>query len=99
MTPVIVITGIVMYFQLLSPFFIRWAILGHFISALTVVVGLPIHIFMAGFYAPERPAFVSMFTGNLNEYFAYKHNYKWWREVKKAELANRRNPPYRQNGH
>ncbi|MCI0468594.1 MAG: cytochrome b/b6 domain-containing protein [Nitrospirae bacterium] len=86
MLPVIMITGVVMYFQLLPPFFLRWAILGHFISVGTVAIGLPVHIFMAGFYAPERSAFTSMFTGKLNEYFAYKHNYKWWREAKKKSL-------------
>jgi formate dehydrogenase subunit gamma len=93
MVPVIMLTGIVMYFQLLPAVLIRWAILGHFISVGTVVIGLPVHIFMAAFYAPEHEAFTSMLTGKLNEYFAYKHNYKFWRSVKKAALADKTEEP------
>lgn len=77
-TPVIVITGLIMSFQLFSPEIIRWSILFHYLSVAIVFIGLPVHMFMAGFYAPEREDFVSMFTGHISEWFAFNHNYKWW---------------------
>jgi len=82
MTPIIMITGLIMAFQLLPPPIIRLSILLHFIAVGSICINLPIHIFMAAFYAPEREAFKSMITGHLSEYFLYKHNYKFWKKLK-----------------
>jgi len=76
--PIIAITGLIMSFQLFSPAVIRWSIIFHFLSVAIILFGLPVHIFMAGFYAPEREDLVSMFTGHVSEWFAFKHNFKWW---------------------
>lgn len=81
MTPTIMVSGLIMSFQLLDPWLIQWSILAHFIAVGLICLGLPVHIFMAGVYAPEREALKSMITGYINEYFAYKHNWKFWRTV------------------
>ncbi|MCX5716849.1 MAG: cytochrome b/b6 domain-containing protein [Nitrospirae bacterium] len=93
MTPVIMITGLIMAFQLLPPFFIRASILIHLLAVGAVACALPIHIFMGGCKAHEHESLKSMITGYMSEYFAYKHNYKFWRDVKKAALANKRENP------
>ncbi len=77
-TPVIAITGLIMSFQLFSPEIIRWSIILHFLSVAIILIGLPVHTFMAGLYAPEREDFVSMFSGYISEWFAFRHNIKWW---------------------
>jgi formate dehydrogenase subunit gamma len=77
-TPLIIVTGVIMAFQLLPPMFIRASIVLHYLAVFGVIMGLPIHIFMAGFYAPERENFHAMFTGHMSEWFLFKHNYKWW---------------------
>jgi hypothetical protein len=42
---------------------------------------------MAAVFPEEKPAFFSMFTGKVNELFAYRHHFKWWREYKMEEAA------------
>ena len=82
MVPLIMITGWVMALHLLGPFVIQWAMLLHFLAAGMVVSGLMIHVYMGAVFPEERPAFYSMITGTVDELYAYKHHFKWWREVK-----------------
>lgn len=81
MIPVIMITGIMMVFHL-GTALVQWAILLHFLAVGTVVSGLLIHVYMGAVFPEERPAFYSMITGMVDELYAYRHHFKWWREVK-----------------
>ena len=83
--PVIAVTGVIMGFHLFTPAVISWAMLLHFVSVGMVVSGLMIHVYMGAVFPEERPAFFSMITGVVNELYAYKHHYKWWKEVKAAQ--------------
>ena len=40
---------------------------------------------MGAVFPEEKPAFFSMITGTVNEFFAYSHHYKWWTEMKAKE--------------
>jgi cytochrome b subunit of formate dehydrogenase len=51
------------------------------------VAGLIIHVYMGAVFPEEKPAFFSMFTGSVNELFAYNHHFKWWREMKTEQLS------------
>ena len=84
---VIAVTGIIMalsnvYFT--NTAVVRWAILIHFVTAGLVFAGLLIHIYMASIAAGERPAFISMFTGNVPEEYAKHHHRLWYEEVKES---------------
>ena len=81
MIPIIMITGVVMAFHL-GTVLVQWAILLHFLAVATVVSGLMIHVYMGAVFPEERPAFYSMITGMVDELYAYRHHFKWWREVK-----------------
>lgn len=85
MTPVVMITGIIMAFQLFSPLIVGWAVALHFLAVGLIVSGLVIHVYMGAIFPEERPAFFSMITGTVNELYAYNHHFKWWREVKVAQ--------------
>jgi formate dehydrogenase subunit gamma len=102
MIPVVMLTGLVMAFQLFSPVVVGWAVVLHFAAVGVVVSGLMIHVYMGAVFPEEKPAFFSMITGNVHELFAYSHHFKWWREVRLAEqawdrehdaLASEREPP------
>jgi formate dehydrogenase subunit gamma len=82
MVPVIMVTGWVMAFHLIGTTAVQWAMLLHFVSAGLVVSGLMIHVYMGAVFPEERPAFYSMITGTVDELYAYRHHFKWWREVK-----------------
>ena len=84
--PVIMLTGLVMAFQLFGPAAVGWAVVLHFAAVGLVVAGLLIHVYMGAVFPEEKPAFFSMITGEVNEHYAYRHHFKWWREVKQAEL-------------
>ncbi len=84
MVPVIIITGFIMAFHLLTPALIRWAIIIHFIAVGLVVMGLSVHIYMALLYPPEQEGLFGMIHGYISEYFAYHHHYKFWRKKKKG---------------
>lgn len=86
MIPVVMITGLIMAFHLFGAAAVQWAVVLHFVAVGMVVSGLIIHVYMGAVFPEERPAFFSMITGNVNELFAYRHHYKWWREVKMQEL-------------
>lgn len=85
MVPVIMITGVIMAFHLFGTVVVSWAMLLHFVAVGMVVSGLMVHAYMGGVFPEERPAFFSMITGRVNELYAYKHHYKWWRETKIEE--------------
>ena len=87
MLPVVMGTGVVMTFRLFSPRVVGWAVVLHFAAVGAVVAGLVIHVYMGAVFPEEKPAFFSMFTGEVNELFAYNHHFKWWREMKLAEQA------------
>jgi formate dehydrogenase subunit gamma len=87
MLPVVMVTGVIMAFRLFSPRIVGWAVVFHFVAVGTVVAGLVIHVYMGAVFPEEKPAFFSMFTGSVNELFAYNHHFKWWREMKTKQLA------------
>ncbi len=87
MIPVIMITGAVMAFHLVSTAAVQWALVLHFMAVGLVVAGLMVHVYMGAVFPEEKPAFFSMITGMVNELYAYRHHYKWWREVKMQEQA------------
>ncbi len=80
--PVIAFTGIIMSFHLFGTAVVAWAMLLHFIAVGMVVSGLMVHAYMGAVFPEERPAFFSMITGMVNELFAYKHHFKWWKQAK-----------------
>ncbi|MFZ2493826.1 MAG: cytochrome b/b6 domain-containing protein, partial [Thermoanaerobaculia bacterium] len=86
LTPVVMISGVIMAFQLISPAVVGWAIVFHFISVGFIVAGLIVHVYMGAIFPEERPAFFSMITGTVHELYAYNHHFKWWREVKLAQV-------------
>ncbi|MBZ0089763.1 MAG: cytochrome b/b6 domain-containing protein [Thermoanaerobaculia bacterium] len=87
MTPVVMLSGLVMAFGLISSAVVGWAVVLHFVAVGMIVAGLVVHVYMGAVFPEEKPAFFSMITGTVNELFAYNHHFKWWREVKLAELA------------
>ena len=82
MVPLIMVTGAIMTFHLFSAFLVQWAMVLHFVAVGMVVSGLMIHVYMGAVFPEERPAFYSMITGMVSELYAFRHHYKWWREVK-----------------
>lgn len=84
-TITLIITGPIMAFHLGSIIIIQWAMLLHFVAAMSVFAGIFIHVYMAALFPEERPAFFSMITGKVNELYAYFHHYKWWKELKTEE--------------
>ncbi len=90
LVPVIMITGLIMTFHIGSPELVRAAIVAHFAAVGLIVSGLMVHVYMAAVFPEEKPAFFSMFTGKVNELFAYRHHFKWWREYKLEELRWKR---------
>ncbi len=85
--PVIMATGLVMSYHLLGTTAVGWAVVLHFVAVGMVVSGLMIHVYMGAVFPEEKPAFFSMITGMVNELYAYRHHFKWWREVKMEEAA------------
>ncbi len=80
MTPVIMVTGLIMSFHLGPIWLIQWAIPIHFVAAGFVVSGLIIHVYMGAVLPEEKPAFFSMITGSTSELFLYKHHFKFWKK-------------------
>ena len=83
--PVIAITGVIMAFHVFRPSLVAWAMLLHLLAVGMVVSGLMVHAYMGAVFPEEKPAFFSMITGMVNELYAYRHHYKWWKEVKEEE--------------
>lgn len=85
MIPVIMATGLVMSFHLISTTMVGFAVVLHFVGVGMVVSGLMIHVYMGAVFPEEKPAFFSMITGTVNELYTYRHHFKWWREMKMRE--------------
>jgi formate dehydrogenase subunit gamma len=85
MVPLIMVTGMIMTFHLFGTAMVQWSMVLHFLAAGMVVSGLMIHVYMGAVFPEERPAFYSMITGMVNELYAFRHHYKWWREVRMQE--------------
>ncbi len=85
--PGIMITGLIMTFHLGGAFLVAWAMVLHFLAVGMVVSGLMIHVYMGAVFPEERPAFYSMITGMVNELYAYRHHFKWWRELKMEQRS------------
>jgi formate dehydrogenase subunit gamma len=84
-TAVIIVTGLIMAYHLGPPWLVQWSILFHFLAVGAIFSGLFVHVYMGAVLAEERPAFYSMFTGQVPELYAYRHHYKWWRRYKTIE--------------
>ncbi len=80
--PVIILSGLVMVAHVGGATAVAWAMLIHFVAVGMVVSGLMVHVYMGAVFPEERPAFYSMITGMVDELYAYRHHFKWWREVK-----------------
>ncbi len=80
MTPIIMITGLIMAFHLGPVWLVQWAIPLHFFAVGLVVAGLMIHVYMGAVLPEEKPAFFSMLTGSTSELFLYKHHFKFWKQ-------------------
>lgn len=98
MVPIVMLSGLVMVFHLFGTAAVGWAVVAHFAAVGGVVSGLMIHLYMGAVFPEEKSAFFSMITGSVDELYAYRHHFKWWREVKLAEMAwmdaqDRANPP------
>jgi formate dehydrogenase subunit gamma len=85
MIPIIMLTGLAMTFHLFGTAIVAWAMVLHFFAAGMVVSGLMIHVYMGAVFPEEKPAFYSMITGVVDELYAYRHHFKWWRKVKLEE--------------
>jgi formate dehydrogenase subunit gamma len=85
MVPVVMLTGLTMTFHLFATVAVQWAMVLHFLAAGMVVSGLMIHVYMGAVFPEERSAFYSMITGKVDELYAFRHHFKWWREVKERQ--------------
>lgn len=85
MVPVIMLTGLAMTFHWFGSALIAWMMVLHFFAVGMVVSGLMIHVYMGAVFPEEKPAFYSMITGVVDELYAYRHHFKWWRTVKLQE--------------
>ena len=94
MTPVIMLTGVIMAFHLGPIWLIQWAIPFHFLAVGLVVSGLLVHVYMGAVFPEEKPAFFSMLTGNVSELFLYKHHFEYYKEriIKQFEWRKRIEP-------
>jgi formate dehydrogenase subunit gamma len=89
MVPVIMLTGLTMAFHWFGSAIVAWAMVLHFFAVGMVVSGLMIHVYMGAVFPEEKPAFYSMITGVVDELYAYRHHFKWWRTVKLQEQLYR----------
>ncbi|KMY66801.1 cytochrome B6 [Desulfocarbo indianensis] len=85
---VLAVTGAIMlrgkYFMtapLADIAWVQWAITIHYIAAGVTFGILLVHIFMAAIAKEERPAFWSMFSGEVPEEYARHHHKLWYDEV------------------
>lgn len=94
MTPIIMLTGLIMAFHLGPIWLIQWSIPLHFTAVGLVVSGMLIHVYMGAVFPEEKPAFFSMITGNVSELFLYKHHFDYWKEriVKQCEWLKKTEP-------
>jgi len=98
MIPVIMVTGLIMAFHLIGTAAVEWAIVLHFAAVGLVISGLIVHVYMGAVFPEEKAAFFSMITGTVNELYAYRHHFKWWKEVKMQEQEWEREWPMSSEG-
>ncbi len=82
MVPLVMLTGLIMTFHWFGSAIVAWAMVLHLFAVGMVVSGLMIHVYMGAVFPEEKPAFYSMITGVVDELYAYRHHFKWWRTVK-----------------
>ena len=81
---VIVATGMVMFFSTIflnNPNLAAWSRVIHYLTVGLVFAGLLVHIFMAAISKEEKPAFKSMFTGEVPADYAKHHHPLWYATV------------------
>ncbi len=83
---VIAVTGVIMLISkvYLGPeqvTMVQWSITIHYMAAAVTFGILLIHIYMAAISREERPAFISMFTGEVPEEYARHHHRLWYQKV------------------
>lgn len=83
---VLVITGVIMaiskvYLNPAQTPLVQWSITIHYMAAAVTFGILLIHIYMAAISREERPAFISMFTGEVPEEYARHHHRLWYEKV------------------
>lgn len=87
---IIAATGIIMVlsrFTAVNTALVLWSIFIHFLVVGLTFAGLLIHVYMAAIASEERPAFFSMFTGNVPASFARHHNRLWYQELTVQDKA------------
>ncbi|MBT3349986.1 MAG: cytochrome B6 [Nitrospinaceae bacterium] len=86
---VILLSGLALTFRSYLPetAWVAWALPVHLFAVGAVCAGLCVHIYMGGVFPEEKQAFFSMFTGEVNELYAYRHHKKWYDEIKEEEAA------------
>jgi len=82
----LVITGVIMaiskvYLNPAQTPLVQWSITIHYMAAAVTFGILLIHIYMAAISREERPAFISMFTGEVPEEYARHHHRLWYEKV------------------
>ncbi len=82
MVPLVMLTGLIMTFHWFGSAIVAWAMVLHLFAVGMVVSGLMVHVYMGAVFPEEKPAFYSMITGAVDELYAYRHHFKWWRTVK-----------------
>jgi formate dehydrogenase subunit gamma len=83
---VLVVTGVIMaiskvYLNPAQTPLVQWSITIHYMAAAVTFGILLIHIYMAAISREERPAFISMFTGEVPEEYARHHHKLWYEKV------------------
>lgn len=67
---------------------VQWSITIHFIAAGVTTALLLLHIYMAAISKDERPAFISMFTGQVPVDYAEHHHKIWLDQVRDSSPAS-----------
>ena len=80
-------TGLVMvaskyYLAPSSVWAVQWSILLHYVTAGGTLGLLLLHIYMAAIAKEERPAFFSMFSGQVPAEYARHHHKLWYDQIK-----------------
>ena len=70
---------------------VQWAIAIHYLCFMLVILGLPVHIYMATIAPGEGPAFRSMITGSAPEDFVKHHNPLWYEQLQAKEKGAQAN--------
>ncbi len=68
---------------------VQWSIVVHFVAAGVTFGILLIHIYMAAVSVEERPAFFSMFSGEVPEEYAREHHRIWFEALQQKTKKGR----------